>query len=100
MHENVFARLPADKAIAFGVVEPLYCSLFHIVVLLFLFEVTLEGVGRNLRRLLAVKARAAHDRFGLTHNSMLRYTGEISKQKAGSWQVVCLQWRKGEIRRF
>ena len=30
MHENVFATLAADKAIALGVVEPLHCSLFHI----------------------------------------------------------------------
>jgi hypothetical protein len=29
MHENVLARLTADKAVAFGVVKPLYCSLFH-----------------------------------------------------------------------
>jgi hypothetical protein len=29
MHENVLARLAADKPVAFGVVEPLYCSLFH-----------------------------------------------------------------------
>ena len=38
MHENVFAGLAADKAVAFGVVEPLNCSLFHILVLLFLLE--------------------------------------------------------------
>ena len=37
VHKNVFAILAADKAIAFSVVEPLYCSLFHCVVLLFLF---------------------------------------------------------------
>jgi len=54
MHENVFASLAADKAVALSVVEPLNCSLFHILVLLFLFEVTLEGIGKNLRRLLAV----------------------------------------------
>ena len=29
MHENVLARLAADEAVAFGVVKPLYCSLFH-----------------------------------------------------------------------
>ena len=29
MHENVFAVLTADKAVALGVVEPLNCSLFH-----------------------------------------------------------------------
>src|SRR5579863_1497376 len=28
MHEDVFAILTADKAIAFGVVKPLHCSLF------------------------------------------------------------------------
>ena len=32
MHENVFARLAADKAVALGVIEPLYCSLFHFVI--------------------------------------------------------------------
>jgi hypothetical protein len=30
MDENIFARLAADKAVAFGVIEPLYCSLFHV----------------------------------------------------------------------
>jgi len=29
MYENVFAILPADKAVAFRVVKPLHCSLFH-----------------------------------------------------------------------
>jgi hypothetical protein len=28
MHKNIFAILTADKAIAFGVIEPLDCSLF------------------------------------------------------------------------
>ena len=28
MHENVFAILTADKAVALGVVKPLHCSLF------------------------------------------------------------------------
>src|SRR5437870_1984997 len=31
MHENVVARLAADKAEAFGVVKPFHCSLFHCV---------------------------------------------------------------------
>jgi hypothetical protein len=30
MHKNIFAALPTDKAVAFGVVKPLYSSLFHI----------------------------------------------------------------------
>src|SRR5205085_2990883 len=36
MHENIFARLPADETVALGIVEPLHSSLFH-VVLVFLF---------------------------------------------------------------
>jgi len=31
MHEDIVAGLAADKAEAFGVVKPLYCSLFHCV---------------------------------------------------------------------
>jgi hypothetical protein len=31
MHEDVCARVAADKAVAFGVVKPLHCSLFHCV---------------------------------------------------------------------
>src|ERR1700737_1495541 len=34
MHEDILSRFAADKAVAFGVVKPLYCSLFH---LMFLF---------------------------------------------------------------
>jgi hypothetical protein len=33
MHEDVLAILTADEAIAFGVVKPLYCSLFHLIFL-------------------------------------------------------------------
>ena len=29
MHEDILTILTADEAIAFGVVKPLYCSLFH-----------------------------------------------------------------------
>ena len=29
MHENVFAVLTRDEAKSFGIVKPLYCSLFH-----------------------------------------------------------------------
>jgi hypothetical protein len=48
MHENVFARLAADKAVALGVIEPLYCSLFHVFCTLVSFLiVTLEGFGRT-----------------------------------------------------
>src|SRR5712692_7475488 len=37
MHEDVLAILTADEAIAFGVVEPLYCSLFCHLIFLFPF---------------------------------------------------------------
>jgi hypothetical protein len=29
MHKYILSILTADEAIAFGVVKPLYCSLFH-----------------------------------------------------------------------
>src|SRR5207247_10441578 len=29
MHEYIFAGLTANKAVALGVIEPLYCSCFH-----------------------------------------------------------------------
>ena len=48
MHENVFARLTADKAVALGIIEPLYCSLFHVCLYSCSFViVTLEGFGRT-----------------------------------------------------
>jgi hypothetical protein len=31
MHKYIFAALTADEAVAFGVVKPLYCSLFHLI---------------------------------------------------------------------
>ena len=31
MHENIVAGLTADKPVAFGVVKPLYCSLFQFI---------------------------------------------------------------------
>jgi hypothetical protein len=67
VHENVLAVLPADEAVAFGVIEPLHCSLFHICTGVPFLNFTLEGVGRKLRKLLAVEARTANDRFGLTY---------------------------------
>jgi len=46
MHENVFASLTADKTVALGVIEPLYCSLFHMCLYSCSFViVTLEGFG-------------------------------------------------------
>jgi hypothetical protein len=86
MHENVFARLAADKAVALGVVEPLNCSLFHILVLLFLLESYVGGSRKKLAQVTCcLKARAAHDRVGLTHNPILRESCGISK-----WQPTKL----------
>jgi hypothetical protein len=31
MHEDILATLTADEPLAFGVVKPLYCSLFHLI---------------------------------------------------------------------
>jgi hypothetical protein len=51
VYKNIFAALPTNKAVAFGVVKPLYCSLFHIFNL-FLFEKDLrwKGVGGTVGR--------------------------------------------------
>ncbi len=38
----------------------------------FQIDFTLEGFGGTDGRLLAVEARTAHDRFGLTHETILR----------------------------
>jgi hypothetical protein len=43
MHEDIFSGLTADEAIAFGVVKPLYCSLFQLI-FLFPFEFRLRRV--------------------------------------------------------
>jgi hypothetical protein len=49
MHKNVFASLTANEAVAFCVVEPLNCSLFHVYLYSYSFAiVTLEGIGRKL----------------------------------------------------
>jgi len=95
MHKNVFATLTADEAVAFGVVEPLYCSLFCHVDTVFL------SIGLRWRdsevlkgRLLAVEARAAHDRFGLTHTGILREARTIRKanrvlqRRTGTWPTL------------
>ena len=88
VHKNVFATLAADKTVAFSVVEPLYCSLFHVCTCVPYLIVTLEGVGRNLRRLLAVEARTAHDRFGLTHTVIVRGMYTISKPIRSATHIV------------
>jgi len=47
MHENIFAILTANKTIALGVVEPLYRSLFHVLVLLFLCDSYAGGIRKK-----------------------------------------------------
>src|ERR1700733_12303378 len=81
MHENIFARLPADKAVALGIIEPLYCSLFHVFIVVPFLYFTLEGVGRTCR-LLAVEARTAHHRFSLTYATILRADCKICNKIA------------------
>src|SRR5262249_2777421 len=67
MNKNVFATLTANEAVAFGIVEPLHCSLFcHVDTGVPFNRFTLERFGSTKGRLLAVWARAAHDLFGLT----------------------------------
>ena len=63
MHKNISAALPADKAIAFGVVKPLYGSLFHIVDW-FLFQKDLrwKGVGGTEGQVLVGK-KLLNNRF-------------------------------------
>jgi len=64
VHEDVLATLAADETISLGVVEPLYCSLFHILVQIpfseFLRWKESEGTAGQV---LAVKLVAAHNRF-------------------------------------
>ena len=43
VYEYILAILTADKAVAFCVIEPLYCSLFHFWLLPFDCFITLEG---------------------------------------------------------
>jgi hypothetical protein len=69
MHKNVFPTLTANETVAFGIVEPLHCSLFcHVDTGVPFNRFTLERFGSTRGRLLACWARAAHDRFGLTHS--------------------------------
>jgi hypothetical protein len=48
MHENIIAGLTAQKAIALGVVKPLYCSLFQFVTC-FYFEFLLRRIAAGER---------------------------------------------------
>jgi hypothetical protein len=51
VHENVFASLPADEAVALSVIEPLYCSLFcHLDRVSFSIELRWKEFGSTLGR--------------------------------------------------
>src|ERR1700722_499308 len=95
MYENVFAGLAADKAVAFGVIEPLYCSLFcHGARCSFRLSILRwREIGGDRCRILAVEASAAHDRLGLTHKVMVRVGEGISKGILGRLSVVGLMAR-------
>src|SRR5436190_7537803 len=96
MHKNVFARLAADKAVALGVIEPLYCSCFHIVVLVFLLCSYAGEIGRKTcAGDLLLKRRAAHDRFGLTHMWILRAVSGFSNYPFHSSRKSFI-WRTSE----
>src|SRR5215472_18398068 len=82
MHKNVFATLTANETIAFGVVEPLHCSLFcHGDTGVPFNRFTLERFGSTKGRLLACWARAAHDRFDLTHRSSYAPCAQLANAK-------------------
>ena len=72
MHKYIFATLTADKAIAFGVVKPLYCSLFcHFVACILLILFTLKGSRRYKGQDLLGVARSCSttDSYQTQHNS-------------------------------
>jgi hypothetical protein len=45
VHENILTILTADKSIALGIIEPLYCSCFHGVTVFLLLKYALELAG-------------------------------------------------------
>jgi hypothetical protein len=55
VYENIFASLAADKTVAFGVVKPLYCSLFHVTDVPFNRFLRWSGVGGTTGQVLAAK---------------------------------------------
>jgi hypothetical protein len=82
MDKNIFATLAADEAVAFGVIEPLYCSLFcHVSTSVPFNRFTLEGVGGIAGRRLADVARAAHNRFNLTYIGMVLGRLNVGKRR-------------------
>jgi hypothetical protein len=48
MHKYIIVSLPADKALALGVVKPLHCSLFYCLFNTFQIVFTLDGNSESL----------------------------------------------------
>src|SRR5271167_152941 len=46
MNEHIFAVLPRDEAKTFGIVKPLYCSLFHVFLCISLLLMLRRKIGR------------------------------------------------------
>ena len=42
MHEYILAVLAADKTVALGVVKPLHCSCFHVLLVSFVLDIALK----------------------------------------------------------
>ena len=63
VHKYIFATLTADKAVAFGVVKPLYCSLFcHFVTVSFSIDLRCE-IGGTKGRFKLVCKKLLNNRF-------------------------------------
>src|SRR5262252_9907103 len=93
MHKNVFATLTANEAVAFGVVEPLHCSLFcHVDTGVPFNRFTLERFASTKGRLLACWARAAHDRFGQTHSDLTRPTHDWQPRLDSRCGIMVVWW--------
>src|SRR5260370_2434161 len=73
MHENVFATLTADKAIALGVIEPLHCSLFHLLIVPFGDFYACMGVGRTGQALAVTREAAQMLKYRFRSNARQPY---------------------------
>src|SRR5450631_1974258 len=71
MHENIFAALPADKAVAFGIVKPLYCSLFCHFGTCILFDYFYAGRESDEGQVLAGRARSCSQPIQIKRTHML-----------------------------
>ena len=63
MHENIFARLTVDEAETFGIVKPLHCSLFHVLLFSFLNSRSGDALSIPERLFAPMHASCRKDRF-------------------------------------